>query len=191
MCDAGGSAIKYLVAIPIPEPWVSQLAGLKAQFRPPGWRDTMEPHITLLAPDRPRLPSATAATNFASIGLGLRAFPVRFGAIGAFERRHATTFVLLPGSRAQLTDLFAAIFKLATWQDTTASTKRPYEPHITLANQVPVTAAPHVRSDLDRLSLDFEFACDTIALYQKEANWPKWQELARYRLPSGEEQHLH
>jgi len=147
----------------------------------------MDPHITLLAPDHPRLPSAKAAAAFASMGLGLCAFPIRFSSIGAFERRHATTFVLLPESRVLLTDLFASVLEHAAWQDTAASTKRSYEPHITLANQVPATSAPHVRSDLDRLNLNIGFVCNTVALYQKEANWPQWQELARYPMPSGEE----
>jgi 2'-5' RNA ligase len=142
----------------------------------------MAPHVTLMAPDRPLMLPGAAASAFAALDLGLPAFTTRFNTVSIFERRHTSTFVLLPQSRSPLATLFAAVLTHANWQATTASTRRPYEPHITLANQVPGSTAPSLRTDLTDLNLDIEFPCTTIALYQKEASWPQWQELARYKL---------
>ena len=138
----------------------------------------MDPHITVLGPDRPRLSPEQAAAAFTAAPIASGAFRVRFAHIGTFRRRHSSTLILLPDSKSYFHQLFESTRNAATWQDTITSLKRPYEPHITLANQVHEAAAPRIREQLLELNLEPEFTLDCVSLYAKQAHWPRWQLLA-------------
>src|SRR6266404_146226 len=104
--------MKYLVAIPIPEPYCSTLLDLKRLHRPQGWKDTIDPHITLLAPDQPLLPIDEAATAFAKILLSSPRISIRASRIGSFQRKHTRTLVLIAEPALQLRRLFRALVDL-------------------------------------------------------------------------------
>jgi 2'-5' RNA ligase len=174
--------MKYLVAIPIPEPWLSKLIQIKSDFRPDGWRDTMDPHITVLAPDQPLLDPERAAKAFGDTTFGIRPFDVQFRRIERFSRRQLHTLVLRPDPEAPLTQLFQAVVAKCTWQSTKASTKREHVSHITIANQLPNALTGQAEARIKALRLNVSFRCDKLTLYAKQAKWPQWQPLATRQL---------
>ena len=169
--------MRYFVAIPIPEPLRSQLAAVKASVRPPGWRDTMDPHLTVLAPSRPLLPLAEAGLAFSAIELRIPPFNITAHHAQRFSRHRRHTLVLVPNDATRLTDLFNTLIAQCTWQETAASIKRPYQPHITLAHQVPDHQLSQVEAALTSNTLTVDFECTQVVLYHKQASWPRWQEL--------------
>jgi 2'-5' RNA ligase len=174
--------MRYLVAIPVPEPWRSTLTEVKRAFRPTGWRDTMDPHITLLAPDHPLLPFDEAAAAFVSAELKMSHFIITANQPDHFSRRHHRTLVLRAEPQATLAKLFFSLTSASVWQSTLASTRRDYVSHITIANQLPILTAPEAETALTKLALSVVFDCRLITLYAKRSNWPKWQELAHKQL---------
>lgn len=169
--------MRYFVAIPIPEPGRSRLLGIKAQFRPAGWRDTMDPHITILAPGRPAQDPDEASKTFASSGLEVPSFHIFAHRLQRFTRHRRHTLVLAPDNPDALTNLFIAVLAKCKWQETSASTRRQYQPHITLVNQVSDAQLAVIENQLSALDPGVEFNCQTLTLYAKQTKWPSWQPL--------------
>lgn len=176
-------AIKYLVALPIPEPTLGLLTDIKESLRPAGWRDTMEPHITVLAPDTPLLAEDEAVTSFMRACSDLRGFNVRASQLRHFARRNQRAIYLKPLPMKPLMELFDTMLDRATWQKTDASTKRSYHPHITLVTQLPTEAAVEAEEQLQSLNLDFRFECSKVSLYAKQKTWAEWKVLVESPLP--------
>jgi 2'-5' RNA ligase len=175
--------MRYLVAISLPEPWRTELSQVQDHLRTPTWRNTMDPHITLLAPDRPVTSVEQAAYDFATCALPVSAFTISAHTIGRFDRRHHSTLTLVPNEHAPLQQLFQALLLANTWQDPGTSTRRTYEPHITLANQLDPQQGDAAETYLRRLHLNVSFLCDAIQLFCKQTAWPKWQVVASRLLP--------
>lgn len=176
-------AIKYLVALPIPEPALGFLADIKESLRPTGWRDTMAPHITVLAPDTPLMPETEAALAFMRACSDLQGFRVRANQLRHFARRDQRAIYLRPLPSKPLLELFDKLLNRATWQEVVASTRRPYHPHITLVTQLPTLDAIDAEEQLQSLNIDINFDCTKICLYAKQKNWPKWKVLVECPLP--------
>lgn len=176
-------AIKYLVALPIPEPTLGFLADIKESLRPAGWRDTMDPHITVLAPDAPRLPEDEAIDAFMRAASDLNGFSLRASQLRHFARRDHRAIYLRPLPVKPMIDLFDAILDRATWQETDSSTKRPYHPHITLVTQLPTQEAIEAEEQLQSLKLDLQFGCTKVCLYAKQKTWDRWKVLVESPLP--------
>jgi 2'-5' RNA ligase len=79
--------------------------------------------------------------------------------------------------------LISNLANLNTWQDATATTKRPHIPHITLVNQVPTSDLAAITKSFDASNnLKIHFECTSISLFAKDSRWPSWQELAQASL---------
>jgi 2'-5' RNA ligase len=181
--------MKYLVAIPIPQPAAAALAQIQDSLRPPEWRITMPPHITLLAPDTPTLEPEAAKSEFMAAPITQTRFVWETGTITTFERRNRNTVVLLPADSSPLKMLFNQLLISATWQKTGTSTGREYTPHITLVNQVPTHDLPAAMEDLRSTDLVISFTIDAIRLYNKQSSWLHWKIVAEKELENPELQH--
>jgi 2'-5' RNA ligase len=142
----------------------------------------MDPHITLLAPGRPKLPPEQAADAFRTMSLKTSPFMLKAHILGHFSRSGKHTLVLKVGPPSALHRLFRELITNAAWRDIADSTRRPYEPHITLANQLPESAAGIAAKRLRVAQPSLEFLVTSVVLYQKETSWPKWSVLAIYNL---------
>jgi 2'-5' RNA ligase len=138
----------------------------------------MDPHITVLAPDTPLVPANEAIDLFCRLELPATPFSITAHTLTVFERRHSRTFVLAAEPKLKLQELFATITKQTSWQNTGQSRKYPYEPHVTLVNQVPADTWETIYRGLARAKPSLSFECRTICLYTKAARWPRWQLLA-------------
>jgi 2'-5' RNA ligase len=170
--------MRYFVAITLPEPSYSSLARLQDRLQPPHWRRTIGPHITLLAPDRPLSNPEAAGPAFSAIvaALPVASFSITAEDVLVFSRRHYHTLVLQAEPKARLMRLFDQLVSVASWQQVAASTKRPYEPHITLANGLNTSQLAAARQQLAQPTVSF--TCDRLTLFAKQAAWPAWQPLA-------------
>jgi 2'-5' RNA ligase len=177
-CSHPEVAIKYLVALPIPEPAQSMVADIKANLKPAEWRDTMDPHITVLAPDRPLMPKGEAADSFLKACVGLQGFTVQTTQLRHFTRRNSRIIYLRLLPDLPIQNLFKIILDKTSWQDTLASEKRPYHPHITLVNQLPTNEAVEAEEELHALNIELSFTCTKVCLYAKQQSWPQWEALA-------------
>jgi 2'-5' RNA ligase len=173
--------IRYMVAILIPEPAATELRHVQDSFRPPQWRITMDPHITLLAPDHPKVSADEAAAAFEARGLSKPAFDITAANINGFRRRRHTTLVLEASPIRPLADLATELQQDCAWQETATSTRRPYEPHITLVNQLPPPVADTLGKIQD-LKLSVGFKCTEVTLFAKKAAWERWQALSSVSL---------
>lgn len=148
----------------------------------------MEPHITLLAPDHPLLEPGEARATFTTLELGIAPFRISAHRLHRFSRHHRHTVVLAPDNPVPLTHLFNTLITSCTWQETMASARRSYQPHITLVNQVPEDRLKNIERQLEAIKPTINFECRELVLYAKQTRWPAWQELARLSL--GEKQHF-
>ena len=176
------AGILYLVAIKVPAPYKEQLQTLQASLRPAEWRITMEPHITLLAPGRPLCDPEEAVTQFRILRLAIPPFTITSSRTTMFERRHHSTVILEVHPKPALKLLVSKLVAASTWQVTSATTKRPHIPHITLVNQVPVQRRTQTIQDLKSVKISIHFECTSITLFAKESRWPHWTELAQLPL---------
>ena len=142
----------------------------------------MDPHITLLAPDRPTLPTDNASASFKNLELDQPPFLIRAHRLHRFSRHHRHTLVLVPANPTPLTHLFNAVIAGCGWQETSASTRRVYQPHITLVNQVHDHQLALIESRLKNPNLTVGFECTELVLYAKQARWPAWHELEHHLL---------
>jgi 2'-5' RNA ligase len=175
--------MRYFVAIPIPQPHLSMLTDVKQRFLPPTWHDTIDPHITLLAPDLPLLSFEEAAKAFHTAALTSSGFTIQASRLDRFVRHGRHTLVLRPEPQDWILDLFNELLKVTSWQRTNASTKREYVSHITLANQLTEKSADLAEAELSNQNLSVQFSCNTLTLYAKQPSWTRWQELASKTLP--------
>jgi len=174
--------MKYMVAIPVPEPASSLVANLKTQLRPPGWHDTMPPHITLLSPDTPTLDVDDAASTFSRMRLAMPAAPIHASKIGRFDRAGRHTIILLASPRIWLSNLQQAVLTRSNWQSTASTRKHNFEPHITLVNQTTLEGAAQAANTIIQAAIRVEFICRNINLYCKGSHWPRWRVLSTKRL---------
>jgi 2'-5' RNA ligase len=179
-------AIKYLVSLPIPEPAESLIADIKSSLKPLEWRDTMDPHITVLAPGDPLLSEDEAAKAFRKACAGLHGISIGATQLRHFARRNHRTIYLKPMPAKPLQSLFETLLDQATWQEIGASIRRPYYPHITLVTQLPTGPAIEAEEELQALNLDLSFKLTKVCLYAKQKSWPKWQVVAESPLKIGE-----
>jgi 2'-5' RNA ligase len=181
-------AIKFLVAIPIPEPELGIIAGIKASLRPEGWHDTINPHITLLAPDRPLMSFDDAAKSFQTAFSESTEFLIRAKLVKHFAHRNHRVLFFSPTPKAPLLKLYRTALNRSPWQETTASIKRAYYPHITLASHLPTNKSIQIEEELQALRLDLQFNCTKICLYAKQQNWQRWQQVAESTLCKSQNQ---
>ena len=167
--------MKYLVALPLPEPVSSQIADIKDRLRPANWHDTMPPHITILTPDSPLLPLEQAVTAFRLLSPKVNAISIRASRTSRFTRGQRHTLVLLPDDPSELRRLYHHLIREAAWQSTAASTRRPFEPHITLADQLADESITNAESFVKQQGLHVSFVADRICLYRKARYWRSWQ----------------
>jgi 2'-5' RNA ligase len=182
MSQNGRNTIKYMVAIVIPEPSYSQLSDIQDRLRPPNWRITIGPHITLLPPDRPLVDPDEAARRFAALVIPTRAFVSTASRILKFDRGSKHTLALEPSPRSKIKSLRRRLEKNCDWQQVSQPSKHPYAPHITLVNQIDDAGLRHAQEQLQSMALSSEFYCQRVALYCKEASWPKWKLLTQKML---------
>jgi 2'-5' RNA ligase len=170
--------MKYLVAIPVPQSAASLLSAIKERLRPVHWRETMPPHITLLAPGAPLMDPADAVAAFSGAALPESNFTWHTRGVTRFNRRHRTTLVITPDDPLPLQRLFDQLVRNAPWQNTDTSTGRNFEPHITLINQLPTEDLPAATAVLESCDLGISFTPEHLCLYHKQTSWPEWKVLA-------------
>jgi 2'-5' RNA ligase len=142
----------------------------------------MDPHITLLAPGRPKLSPEEAAQAFRILRLTIPSFIITSTRISVFERRQRSTVVLEVHPRGALNLLATQLIESCSWQDTSSTTKRPHIPHITLVNQLPRSRLNDVINSITLTDLPYKFECTSVTLFAKESRWPRWRELADWHL---------
>jgi 2'-5' RNA ligase len=170
-----------MVAILIPEPTRSRLMDIQNQLKPEAWRITMDPHITLLAPDRPKLPTEEVARSFSNLSLPHR-FSISTSGLLHVTRHQRHTLVLSVAPLDRLHELYGMVVSSCDWQDVAASNRRSYQPHITLFNQLNSEQLRQANARLGTQDLVFEFSCQTITLFAKQTSWPTWRPLATVNL---------
>jgi 2'-5' RNA ligase len=174
--------MKYLVALPLGEPALTYVAQLKTIYRPPGWRDTMPPHVTLLPPDRPLLPPAEAANKFGQLPLPNQTSRVQIGSLAVFSHGGRHTIVGLPSPSRELHHLFGLILNQSEWQATTTASKRPYVPHVTIVNSAAAQTTGDIMLQLKSSLLGLPLEFSKLTLYMKELKWPAWREIMSLQL---------
>jgi 2'-5' RNA ligase len=98
-----------------------------------------------------------------------------------FSRRQYHTVVLRVDPQQPLQILFRDLVTVSSWQGTSSSIKRPYIPHITIANGLSDQQLLATQAEL--IDFQFSFKPAQLTLYQKAANWPQWQPLASRPFP--------
>lgn len=131
------TALSYLAALPVPPPLGDELAQLQDRLRPVGWRITIGPHVTLVAPGQAKVGLLAAAQLFSQAMQGVGGLSLTYPALGSFRRRGLVTIFMKPVASPELYELQRKLeIVAASWQGVSRSRRRPFVPHITLVNRL-------------------------------------------------------
>lgn len=146
------TTLSYMAALPVPSPWREELSQLQDRLRPVGWRITIGPHVTLVAPGRATTGLRLAADPFTQAMQGVQGLDLTYPALGTFRRRGLATIFMKPVASHELYELQRKLeIVAASWQDVSRSLRRPFVPHVTLVNRLPEVQMDSVIRQLEHL----------------------------------------
>ena len=162
------------IAIPVPEPYGSQLRTMRAGFGDP-MAETVPSHVTLLPPiayEADELDEVYAALERASVSIP--PFPMRLRGTGTF--RPVSPVVLIAVSQGiSYTEMLAKCVRRALGAP---EPEFPFHPHVTVAHNLDDASLDRAYDELS--TFECEFSVDEFALYHHDdtAGWVPQQAFA-------------
>ncbi len=155
------------VALPIPEPWGSELQHCRAQFGDPVAR-AIPPHVTLLPPT-PIDPSAldAAESHLRAVARSARPFRMVLRGTGSFRPVSPVVFVAVAEGISSCEQLERAV-RSGPLLRAVAFT---YHPHVTVAHQLPEDALDRASKQLADYSATFEVLGFTLYEHGPDGVW--------------------
>jgi 2'-5' RNA ligase len=156
------------VAIDIPEPWGAELTRARAASGDPQGQ-YVPAHITLLRPtdvDTALLPAVEK--HLEAVASAGRPFTVQLRGTGTFRPVTEVVFVTLAAGISECELLAEAIVAA---EGVTRTSKFPYHPHVTVAQDVPGPALDKVFDDLAGFTARFEVTAFRLSAHGGEGPW--------------------
>ncbi|MFD8982359.1 2'-5' RNA ligase family protein [Streptomyces sp. NPDC059564] len=168
------------VSIAVPEPYGSQLQGLRAGFGDAAAHG-IPTHVTLVPPtevEADRLPGIRA--HLAEVAGAFRSFPMRLEGTGTFRPLSPVVFVRLAEGAPDCTRLQGRV------RDPEGPLRRelafPYHPHVTVAHGIPEEAMDRAFAELADYAAAWH--CEGFALYEQGSDGV-WRKLREYPFGTG------
>lgn len=168
------------VSIAVPEPYGSQLQGLRAGFGDAAAHG-IPTHVTLVPPtevEGDRLPGIRA--HLAEVAGAFRSFPMRLEGTGTFRPLSPVVFVRLAEGAPDCTRLQGRV------RDPEGPLSRelafPYHPHVTVAHGIPEEAMDRAYAELADYAAAWR--CEGFALYEQGSDGV-WRKLREYPFGTG------
>lgn len=155
------------VAIPVPDPYGSELRAHRASFGDP-LAETVPSHVTLLPPtevERDELPDVV--TRLESIATTHRAFTMRLHGTGTFRPVSPVVFVTVSQGISPTEVLAKAVRQKLLRGDLAF----PYHPHITVAHHLDETALDHAFDALRDYECRFDVTSFALYVHDGSAGW--------------------
>ena len=156
------------MAIDIPEPWGAELTRARAEAGDPQG-EYVPAHITLLRPtdvDTALLPAVEK--HLEAVAAGCRPFTVQLRGTGTFRPVTEVVFVTLAAGISECELLAEAIVAA---EGVTRTSKFPYHPHVTVAQDVPAPALDKAFDDLAGFTARFEVTAFRLSSHGGEGPW--------------------
>jgi len=160
---------RYLLAIPIPEPFNSLLEGMQERFRVPAWKSNLPPHITVVPPFslKQTVAEQELIRELNTFKRQLRPFIVQIDGVDQFTNERMTIYAKVVSSPA-LEGLRAALLKMVRAQAATDPINFPsYVPHVTLSNQLTAEQAARQFRPMESMRIRDSFQCQGFSMYRQ------------------------
>ncbi|MGO4460953.1 2'-5' RNA ligase family protein [Streptomyces sp. M-16] len=168
------------VSIAVPEPYGSQLQGLRAGFGDAAAHG-IPTHVTLVPPtevEADRLPGIRA--HLAEVAGAFRSFPMRLEGTGTFRPLSPVVYVRLAEGAPECTRLQGRV------RDPRGPVNRelafPYHPHVTVAHGISEEAMDRAYAELADYAAGW--LCEGFALYEQGSDGV-WRKLREYPFGTG------
>jgi 2'-5' RNA ligase len=166
--STGANTTRIGVAIDVPEPWGAELTRARRDAGDPQAAYTPA-HVTLLGPtevDTELLP--VVEKHLGALAAAQRRFTIHLRGTGTFRPITEVVFVTLAVGISECEMLAEAI---ASGEGVHRTSKFPYHPHVTVAQDVPPAALDKVFDDLAGFSARFEVRSFTLFSHGGEGPW--------------------
>ena len=168
MPDGESATTRIGVAIDIPDPWGAELTRARADTGDPQGA-YVPAHITLLGPtevDTELLPAVEK--HLEAVASAQDPFTVHLRGTGSFRPITEVVFVTLAAGISECELLAEAI---AAAEGVTRTSRFPYHPHVTVAQDVPPPALDRVFDGLSDFSARFDVVAFTLFSHGGEGPW--------------------
>ena len=168
MADSAITTTRIGVAIDVPEPWGAELTRARADAGDPQGR-YVPAHVTLLGPtevDTELLPAVEK--HLEAVASAQSPFTIHLRGTGTFRPITEVVFVTLAVGISECELLAEAI---AAGEGVHRTSKFPYHPHVTVAQDVAPPALDKVFDDLSGFSARFPVTAFTLFSHGGEGPW--------------------
>jgi 2'-5' RNA ligase len=171
----GAGTTRIGVAIDIPEPWGARLTRRRAEAGDPQ-AAYVPAHLTLLGPSEvPTELVPSVEKHLEAVAASHRPFAVRLRGTGTFRPVTEVVFVTVAAGISECELLAEAI---AAAEGITRTSRYPYHPHVTVAQDVPAEAMDAVFDDLAGFSARFDVDSFTLFSHGGEGPWRRRRDFA-------------
>ncbi len=155
------------VAIPIPEPWNSELRDWRASVGDPQ-ACTVPPHVTLLPPtDLPEHDTAAAEAHLTAVAGAHQPFDLHLRGTGSFRPVSDVVFVAVASGISECEMLASAVRA----GPLSRPSQFPYHPHVTIAQALPDEALDKAYDGLADFEAKFRVAGFTLFEHGADGIW--------------------
>ena len=164
----GGATTRIGVAIDVPEPWGQRLTRRRGEAGDPQ-AAYVPAHLTLLGPSEvPTDLLPAVEKHLEAVARAHRPFTVHLRGTGTFRPVTEVVFVTVAAGISECELLAGAI---ASAGGITRTSRYPYHPHVTVAQDVPPDALDAVFDDLADFSARFDVVSFTLFSHGGEGPW--------------------
>ncbi len=157
--------VEYFIGISLPPKEEKIFNRIKKYYQPPRKPLSSPAHITLLPPFMERNKNLLIG-SLAKWAKQERPFKVIFSQLSVYRHRFYATLVLEPEKGEALKKLKISLDEFLHWP-LKQRQRRPFRPHLTLANRVSFNQLDRVKKELKSLKLKLELEVKIIGLYSR------------------------
>lgn len=161
----------YFVAIIPPSDIVDRLSALQHRYNLPPWEPSVKLHITLVPPLTTHQPADGLIARLAPLIINRQPFEIELDGLGRFDNEQSVIFTIVKPN-SPLTTLADNARKVL--QNLHQPYARPFNPHLTLANQAPQQVIDEYFQRLAGIAPRERFWCDRFMLLLLDEELRRW-----------------